>query len=185
MTELKVGAHTRGLARLLSTTSLIAGILLSAAPAQAGSSKKSDAPVFRTYIKEVECLAKAVYFEARGEPFKGQQLVADVILNRVANPHYPKSACGVVYQNQHKKNACQFSFACDGQPDVVTESRAFRIAKKIAKATLSCDDACREKRGVLQRSTHYHADYVAPGWSRKLERTGKVGSHIFYFTASM
>lgn len=170
-----------------ATSVLCVALTIATGPAWACEKGKSEAkePVFRNYTKEVECLAKAVYFEARGEPSKGQKLVADVILNRVANPHYPKSACGVIYQNDHMKNACQFSFACDGQPDVVTESRAFRKALAVAKEVLNCNEACREKRSVLEQSTHYHADYVEPDWSRKLKRTGKVGTHIFYFTETM
>lgn len=165
----------------LTFTALLAVCGLLADPAAAGSKE----PVYREYRKELDCLARAVYFEARGEPLKGQALVAEVILNRVANPHYPKSACGVVNQNAGRRNACQFSFACDGRPDTITETKAFRIAKSIAAIMLNCDSACRAKRGVLERSTHYHADRVDPAWADKLRRTGQVGSHIFYYTASM
>lgn len=141
--------------------------------------------VFRRYHKEVECLAKAVYFEARGEPIPGQLLVAEVILNRVDSVYYPDSACDVVYQNDHKKNACQFSFACDGIPDRIRDSRAWTVAERIAEITLRCDADCRSGRAQLNQSTHYHAVRVAPGWSRKLKRTGRIGNHVFYFTASM
>jgi spore germination cell wall hydrolase CwlJ-like protein len=146
---------------------------------------RSNAPVqYRSYQKELDCLAKAVYFEARGEPAAGQQAVAQVILNRVDSPFYPDTICDVVYQNDHMKNACQFSFACDGEPDRVTEPRAFRQAMATAVALFECDKLCRKSHGAIARSTHYHADYVSPSWSAKLQRTGNVGRHIFYYTAS-
>jgi spore germination cell wall hydrolase CwlJ-like protein len=135
-------------------------------------------------MAEVTCLAEAIYFEARGEPIAGQKAVAKVILNRVDSRYYPNSICGVVYQNDHKKNACQFSFACDGVPKRITETQAFKIAERLAAQIFSCDD-CRDPDKPLERSTHYHADYVTPWWAKKLERTGKVGRHIFYYTASM
>jgi spore germination cell wall hydrolase CwlJ-like protein len=153
--------------------------------AQPQPKHRPEPPVFRRYHKEVECLAKAVYFEARGEPIPGQLLVAQVILNRVDSPYYPDSACAVIYQNDHKKNACQFSFACDGLPDRIGDRRAWSVAERIAEITFRCDTECKDSRSQLNRSTHYHATRVAPGWSRKLKRTGRIGNHIFYFAASM
>lgn len=145
----------------------------------------SDEPVYRSYNKEIECLTAAIYFEARGEPVRGQIMVAQVVLNRVDSAHYPDTVCDVVYQNAHRKNACQFSFACDDLADGFAEPSARRLARKIAVFAFNCDAACKASRGQIARSTHYHADYVAPFWSTKLRKTGKVGSHIFYFTASM
>lgn len=140
---------------------------------------------YRSYKKEIECLAKAIYFEARGEPEAGQKAVGRVILNRVESNYYPDTVCDVVYQNDHMKNACQFSFACDGIPDRINEPRAFDRADSIARTVFECaGDACEFDEG-LGRSTHYHADFVRPWWAKKLERTGQVGRHIFYFTASM
>ena len=71
--------------------------------------------------KQQKCLAEGIYFEARGEPEEGQAAVAQVILNRVRNPAYPKTICGVVYQNKRHRNRCQFSFACDGRSEVIAE----------------------------------------------------------------
>lgn len=135
--------------------------------------------------KEIECLAKAIYFEARGEPLAGQQYVARVVLNRVDNPYYPETVCDVVYQNDEMKNACQFSFACDGIPDRIDEPMAYRVAMRIAKRNFDCDKECRDEAGPLSRSTHYHAVSVSPWWAGKLRRTGKVGNHVFYYTATM
>src|SRR5204862_6551245 len=82
--------------------------------------------------KAEKCLASAIYFEARGEPVRGQIAVAQVVLNRAFSGHYPNTVCGVVYQNSHRHLACQFTFACDGIPDVVREPDAMERAKKIA-----------------------------------------------------
>src|SRR5690606_29914794 len=82
--------------------------------------------------KELNCLATAIYFEARGESYRGQVAVGQVVLNRVQHRLYPSTICGVVYQNQHKRNACQFSFACDGIPERVTEKKPWAQAEEIA-----------------------------------------------------
>ena len=86
--------------------------------------------------KAEKCLANAVYFEARGEEVRGQIAVAQVVMNRVFSPFYPKDVCGVVYENANRHNACQFTFACDGIPDVVTEPDAWERAKRIARDML-------------------------------------------------
>lgn len=126
--------------------------------------------------KEQQCLATAIYFEARGEPQRGQIAVAQVILNRVASERYPDSVCGVVYQNQGRRNACQFSFACDGKPDTVREQSAWAVAREIAGEVLSGEASLHEITGA----THYHASYVSPRWAPRLKRLAKIGQHIFY-----
>ncbi len=128
--------------------------------------------------KQQRCLARGIYFEARGEPAKGQAAVAQVILNRVRNPHYPNSICGVVYQNQHWHNRCQFSFACDRIKDRVKNKKLYRLAQHIAAETT----AGRIWFSQVGSSTHYHANYVAPRWRKKMKRVGKIGLHIFYRT---
>ena len=121
------------------------------------------------------CLAQAIYFEARSEPVDGQFAVGRVVMNRVADKRYPDNICGVVFQNQKWVDACQFSFACDDQPDHPYESEAWHKAKRIANLVHSTwlpDD--------LGDATHYHADYVNPGWASRLHKTADVGRHIFY-----
>lgn len=135
--------------------------------------------------KEVACMANAVYFEARGESFAGQFAVADVILNRVDSDAYPDTVCDVVHQNDDRLNACQFSFACDGKPEAVTEPEAFDRAERVARASFDCTSACRDTLGGTALSTHYHADWVRPGWSTRLVRLGRIGSHIFYRTPTV
>lgn len=125
---------------------------------------------------ERKCLAIAIYFEARGESEQGQKGVAQVILNRVEAESYPDSICGVVYQNQQKRNACQFSFACDGKPERTTEREAWHEAQAVADEVLNGRNLVQSVR----TATHYHANYVRPYWAPKLKRLSKIGRHIFY-----
>jgi spore germination cell wall hydrolase CwlJ-like protein len=129
-------------------------------------------------IGEQRCLAAAVYFEARGENVKGQAAVAQVVLNRVKNPAYPNSVCGVVYQNDDWRNRCQFSFACDGIKDRITELYHWKKAQEVAFAVASGEIYLPE----VGSSTHYHATYVKPRWARTMEKMKKIGTHIFYRT---
>ncbi|MGN6464187.1 MAG: cell wall hydrolase [Rhizobiaceae bacterium] len=127
---------------------------------------------------EQQCLTAGVYFEARGEPVKGQAAVAQVILNRVRNPAYPNTVCGVVYQNEDWRNGCQFSFACDGVRDRVADKRSWTIAEDVALAVT----AGRIWLPEVGSSTHYHATYVHPRWARAMEKMKKIGRHVFYRT---
>jgi spore germination cell wall hydrolase CwlJ-like protein len=139
-------------------------------------SKPLPAAVFSA--KEQKCLATAIYFEARGESLRGQAAVAQVVLNRVRNPTYPATICGVVYQNQHLKNRCQFSFACDGKKDLILNKKSYDTAEDIAMAVTAGKIFLPE----VASSTHYYAQYVSPGWARSMEKMKKIGLHIFYRT---
>lgn len=142
---------------------------------------------------ETGCLATAIYYEARSESELGQIAVAQVVLNRVTSRKYPNSICGVVYQNAHMSNRCQFSFACDGRPDNPMHKRAWDQSKKLA-AKINCRASCKTAPkkirplnrldAMIQRSTHYHANYVRPKWRRHLERAGQIGLHVFYISKS-
>lgn len=128
--------------------------------------------------KEQKCLAEAVYFEARGESVKGQAAVAQVVLNRVRNPAYPNTICGVVYQNTNWINHCQFSFACDGRKHKVTEMSHWKVAQQIARAVSAGQIWFPE----VGSATHYHATYVRPNWAHTMIKVDKIGLHIFYRT---
>lgn len=121
------------------------------------------------------CLKEAIYHESRGETLYGQFAVAEVILNRVDSPRYPDSVCGVVNQNAHMHNACQFSFACNGRSRQMADPGARAIAARIADMMLS--GAERELTGG---ATFFHATWVNPSWSRSLVRTAQIGVHVFY-----
>lgn len=128
--------------------------------------------------KEQACLANGIYFEARSESVRGQAAVAQVILNRVRNPTYPNSICGVVYQNDSWFNRCQFSFACDGRKKRVDSPAAYKTAQEIAMAVTAGKIFIPE----VGSSTHYYAQYVHPGWARTMQKMTKIGLHIFYRT---
>jgi spore germination cell wall hydrolase CwlJ-like protein len=130
----------------------------------------------KTREKAEKCLANAVYFESRGEAVRGQIAVAQVVMNRVFSGYYPGDVCGVVYQNAHRHLACQFTFACDSIPDVVTEPEPWERAKRIAKATLDGKVWLPE----IGKATHYHAYWVRPRWVREMRKLHKVGVHTFY-----
>lgn len=127
---------------------------------------------------EQQCLASGIYFEARGESVKGQAAVAQVILNRVRNPAYPATICGVVYQNEDWRNRCQFSFACDNIKDRVNSQHHWKVAREVALAVTAGKIWLKE----VGSSTHYHAVYVRPGWARTMKKVGRIGLHVFYRT---
>jgi len=126
--------------------------------------------------KDLNCLAQAVYFEARGESYRGQVAVAQVVMNRLAHPLYPKTICNVVFQDAGHRDACQFSFACDGRPEVVDEPKPWAQAKEIAEKVADGELYLPE----VGAATHYHATYVYPDWAPRLKRVTKIGMHIFY-----
>jgi spore germination cell wall hydrolase CwlJ-like protein len=126
--------------------------------------------------KSEKCLAEAVYFEARGEAVRGQIAVAQVVMNRAFSGFYPSTVCGVVYQNKHRHLACQFTFACDNNPDIVREPDMWDRARKIAKAMLDGQLWLPE----VAKSTHYHAYWVRPSWVNEMKKMYKFGVHTFY-----
>ena len=121
------------------------------------------------------CLTQAVYYEAANEPMMGRRAVAQVVLNRMRHPAYPKSVCGVVYQGWERTTGCQFSFTCDGSLLRRPATATWAQAQDVARAALS---------GYVEPSvgtaTFYHADYVLPKWAFTLNKIQQIGAHIFY-----
>ncbi|MET3665398.1 spore germination cell wall hydrolase CwlJ-like protein [Caulobacter sp. 1776] len=141
--------------------------LLQGGPFQLGNALESS--------RELECLADAVYYEARGETPSGQAAVAQVVMNRVRHPAFPKSICGVVFQGAYHRTGCQFSFACDGSMrrarDIGAWARARKVAARALAGTMSSE---------VGSATHFHTINVSPGWGPRLLRVAQVGMHIFY-----
>ena len=125
--------------------------------------------------QEWQCLTEALYFEARGEKIPGIFAVAEVILNRRDSTKFPGSVCGVISQGAHRKNACQFSYKCDGHKEVYREQKAKALVAKIAQIVLE-DRAPRLTEGA----TFYHANTVNPRWARSFRKTATIGKHYFY-----
>ena len=125
--------------------------------------------------RELDCLSEAIYYEARSENTAGQMAVAEVVMNRVANPHYPKTVCGVVFQGQYRETGCQFTFTCDGSRAVKPRGVEWDRARDIALHVL-----LGLNTPVTNKATHYHTDYVNPYWAAGLVETKIIGTHIFY-----
>jgi hypothetical protein len=120
--------------------------------------------------REQDCLANAIYFEARGEPIEGQLAVAEVVLNRARSGRYPATICEVVTQ------PWQFSFVRRGIiPDADRNCEAWRRAVAIARIA-----EAGASRLLPNDVLWYHAEYVSPSWGRRLDRNTKIGLHIFY-----
>ncbi|MGH6783423.1 MAG: cell wall hydrolase, partial [Sphingomicrobium sp.] len=129
-----------------------------------------DMPVEEALSPEMQCLAQAVYFEARGEPLAGQLAVAKVVMNRATSGLYPTDYCSVVTQRK------QFSFVRNGHfPSVDESSAAWRKALGITRLAVA-----NAVTSVPTDCLWYHADYVAPSWGQRLTRVEKIGAHIFY-----
>jgi spore germination cell wall hydrolase CwlJ-like protein len=126
--------------------------------------------------RQSQCLAEAVYFEARGESLDGQLAVAQVILNRVADKRFAKSICGVVQERSPgPSRACQFSFVCDTRSDVPTPSQAWNVAQAVAMVALN-----EATPDISDRALFFHATRVNPKWRHRMQYTRTVGTHAFY-----
>ncbi len=131
----------------------------------------------KSFLKAQKCLADAVYFEARGEVLKGQEAVAQVVMNRVFSGYYPNDVCGVVYQNANRHLRCQFTFACEGKDlSVKDEPDMWEQAKRIAKDMLEGKIWLAE----VGHATHYHAYWVHPSWVHEMTKLYHLGVHTFY-----
>ena len=123
--------------------------------------------------RDVDCLAEAVYYEARGESPQGQAAIAQVVLNRVRHPAFPKSVCGVVYQGAGT-GGCQFSFACNGAMDSRREAAAWTRARFVAERALA-----GFVMPLVGNATHFHVLSARPDWGG-LTRVAQIGMHVFY-----
>ena len=126
--------------------------------------------------RSLQCLAEAIYYEARSDPEEGQRAVAQVVLNRVRHPAYPNSVCGVVYQGPMRAGGgCQFTFTCDGSLASPPGGYAWARARRIAAAALA-----GSVYAPVGHATHYHTQQVVPLWAWKLVKSAVIGSHSFY-----
>lgn len=126
-------------------------------------------------MKAIDCLTAAVYYEAATEPTDGQRAVAQVVLNRVRHPAFPKTVCGVVFQGSERTTGCQFTFTCDGSLARAPVPAFWARARQVAEAALA-----GKVFAPVGWATHYHTDWVVPYWSSSLVKAAVVGTHIFY-----
>ena len=134
------------------------------------------------------CMALNIYYEARGSNLADKVAVSDVVLNRKNDSRYPNTVCGVVKQGKQKpswkdpnrmvmvRNACQFSWYCDGKADDPQDQDRWFEAQMLAWQILEYE----KYRGLTEGATHYHATYVNPKWAKDMQLVGRIGAHIFY-----
>jgi spore germination cell wall hydrolase CwlJ-like protein len=119
---------------------------------------------------EIYCLAQVIYFEARGEPIKGQIAVAQVTINRKNSNLFPNTICKVVSQTK----PCQYSWYCDGKSDTLPNNKTAAQSKALAYTILTTHLV-----DVTHGALFFHASSINPRW-RNLEKTVEIGAHIFY-----
>ncbi|WP_375403271.1 cell wall hydrolase [uncultured Sphingomonas sp.] len=124
--------------------------------------------------RATDCLAAGVVYEA-GDDVVGERAVAQVVLNRLRHPAFPKTVCGVVFQGQERSTGCQFTFTCDGALRRPPSEGGWRRARGIAAAALA-----GSVYAPVGHATHYHTDWVVPYWSSSLDKIAKVGTHLFF-----
>ena len=127
------------------------------------------------HARAVRCMAAAISYEAGHEPLAGQEAVGQVILNRLRDPAYPKTVCGVVFQGSERRTGCQFTFTCDGSIDRPRTALGMALASEVAERVLAGLNG-----STIGGATHYHANYVSPYWAPSLVRVATIGAHIFY-----
>jgi hypothetical protein len=166
------------LAVVLATVSAVFGAAMSYRPLPPVVA--ANAPrlpgVQEVLLAEHHCLSEALYYEARGEGARGEKAVAEVVLHRVNSGKYGNSICAVVYEGSGRKT-CQFSFTCNGELDRPRQAAAWQDAEQLAARILTGEVRLRNATGG---ATSYHAVYVKPYWAPSLERTARIGNHIFY-----
>ncbi len=144
---------------------------------------------------EAYCMAEAIYFEAGNQPLIGKIAVGQVIINRMYEPRYPNTICGVVHQGpvreSWKKNGvfhpikfkCQFSYWCDGKSDKPKYGPTWEDSTMVADwlaTNLYNTSEYHIPHDYLEGATHYHATYVYPNWARHMQEVVKIQDHIFY-----
>jgi hypothetical protein len=128
--------------------------------------------------QEQQCLAEAMYYEARGEGVEGQKAIAEVVLQRTHDHNFPSTICGVVYQGADVPgHICQFSFACDGELRVAKAQGAWQHAKVLADAIMT---GAMRLVGETGHAVAFHSVDVTPVWAATMIQTTQIGNHIFY-----
>ena len=127
---------------------------------------------------ESQCLAEAMYYEARGEGIDGQKAVAEVVLQRTRNRNYGNTVCSVVYEGiEPGRLDCQFSFACDGSRERPKEESIWQETKLMAEKIMTGQT---KLAGLTGQAVSYHSVDVTPFWSASMHRTTQIGNHVFY-----
>lgn len=158
-----------------AAVALNAAMPVSAAPVVAARPFRIGEASSETRAAATDCMTAAVFYEAAGEGDAGQAAVAQVVLNRLRHPAFPKTVCGVVFQGADRRTGCQFTFTCDGSLSRLPSEGGWARARRIAQQAIG--GVVDENVGL---STHYHTRWVAPYWRTDLTKLALVGAHIFY-----
>jgi spore germination cell wall hydrolase CwlJ-like protein len=167
----------------------IIGLVLFLTNTSASVNTNLDRTTTNTFADhEINCLALNIYHEARGQNLAGQYAVALVTINRVDDNRYPNTICGVVHDGKYGpswkdknilvpiKNKCQFSWYCDGKPDIITDISSFERIKKLSTKIYYTNSHI----DITNGATHYHNTSVVPRWAYSIIKTIKIDNHIFY-----
>ncbi|HYI40490.1 MAG TPA: cell wall hydrolase [Allosphingosinicella sp.] len=150
-------------------------------PFSADANPRAPSTVFRAatpgdQFRSLQCLAEAIYYEARSESEDGQRAVAQVVLNRVRHPAWPGTVCGVVYQGPMRAGGgCQFTFTCDGALLRMPYGADWARARRLASEALA-----GQVFAPVGLATNYHTHQVLPDWAFRLPKATVIGNHIFY-----
>lgn len=172
-------AETQGALGMRNCTALMAGIAILLAGCQSTSRDVgAEAPVETGETsfsrRDQECIALAMYWEARGEGRVGMTAVGWTILNRVASPQFPSTACAVIYEGGETP-PCQFSWYCDGRSDRPQAWSSWQRAMRMAERLLT-----RPPDDPTNGALYFHSTGIDGTWHRRLVRTARVGGHVFY-----
>lgn len=143
-------------------------------PAQKAKIVRKEIPT-----NDLQCMAENIYYEANNQSYAGKIAVGQVVLNRAGMRGYPSSICGVIYEGSQSEHtsACQFSWTCAEHPTINKRSAGWVQSVKAAKELLTKKDSLVD---ISEGATNYHADYVSPGWSKKLKFVTQIDQHLFY-----
>jgi len=122
----------------------------------------------------ITCLARTIYWEARGEAIVEMEAIANVVMNRLGHDGFPNTICGVVRQGR-EQGSCQFSWWCDGRSDRAKEDDPYAIAKEIARNALN-----RQLPDRTGGALYFHQRKSTPGWAAEYARTVEIGEFRFY-----
>jgi len=153
---------------------LVLGTMMSLTPTASADTVPTEK---QWQIDQAYCLAQNVYFEARNQPLAGQMAVISVTINRVNDKRFPNSICGVISEGSGRRNACQFSYNCDGKLEIIIEKDIYNRILKLSRLLLE-----PSARVLTDGATFFHAKAVNPSWAKKFKKTKEIGQHIFYKT---
>lgn len=133
--------------------------------------------------RELQCLTKNIYHEAKGESKEGKIAVGLVTINRKEDGRFPRTICGVV--NQRTRSVCQFSWRCQKSKATDSNSESWRESRRIALALLTLPNIYEGFKRKYSNTLYFHAVYVRPSWSRTKHKVARVGAHLFYRDRSL